>query len=263
MNYGHRILSPAKKDPKVIGHCALTIMTKAPLVGRVKTRLTPPLSSEEAAALNGCFLRDIAIAIAATAGKTCGIGCYEPLGSEEIYREILPSTFALLPQRDMSFGDRLRYAAEDLFSIGAAAVCLVGSDSPTAPASIYAEAARVLSQRGECLVLGPSEDGGYHLIGMTKNYPRLFEEITWSTNQVFEQTLARAAELDLPVHLLPVSFDVDDQAALERLCDQLLSPNTSEPKQSAPATRAFLQQLIAREGRDRIWPAGKSSPSGS
>jgi rSAM/selenodomain-associated transferase 1 len=236
-------------------------MTKAPIAGRVKTRLTPPLTSEEAAELNKCFLQDIAAAIIRAGTETRGVGCYEPVGAEEIYQQILPSSFALLPQREATFGERLRGAAEDLFSAGFASVCLIGSDSPTVPLSSYARAALRLAEPGESVVLGPSEDGGYYLIGMKKVYPRLFEDITWSTDRVFEQTLARAAELQLPVHLLPAALDVDDQATLRRLYDQLLVSDETEQSQSAPATRAFLQDLIRREGRDRIW--GISSPSAS
>jgi rSAM/selenodomain-associated transferase 1 len=261
MSFGHRHLSTKEKDPALTGVCALTIMTKVPLGGRVKTRLTPPLRPEEAAALNSCFLQDIATAITAAGAQTRGVGCYTPVGSGEMFQGLLPPTFSLLPQRDGHFGDRLRGAVEDLFSIGFSSVCLIGSDSPTVPQSTYAEAARLLSQTDERLVLGPSEDGGYYLIGMKGEYPRLFEEIAWSTDQVLDQTLARAAEMRLPVQLLPVSFDVDDHRSLQRLCDQLFAPNESEQSLSAPATKAFLHDLIEREGRSRIWPADVSSPA--
>ena len=261
MSSGHRHLSPKEKDPALIGSCALAIMTKAPLGGRVKTRLTPPLTPPEAAALNRCFLQDIAATITDAGAQTRGVGCYTPVGSEEMFQGFLPPTFSLLPQRDGHFGDRLRGAVEDLLSVGFSSVCLIGSDSPMVPQSTYAEAARLLSQTDERLVLGPSEDGGYYLIGMKKIYPHLFEEITWSTDQVFGQTLTRAAELRLPVQLLPVSFDVDDHRSLQRLCDELFSPNESEQSLSAPATKAFLHDLIKREGRGRIWPADISSPA--
>jgi rSAM/selenodomain-associated transferase 1 len=261
MNYRHHVLSPEQAEPEMIARCALTIMTKAPIGGRVKTRLTPPLTPDEAAALNKCFLRDIAGSIARAGWETRGIACYEPVGSEEIYEEILPSKFALLPQRETSFGDRLFHAANDLFSIGSAAVCLIGSDSPMVPASSYVEAARILLQPEDSLVLGPSEDGGYYLIGMNNIYPRLFADIDWSTDQVFEQTRARAEELQLPVHVLPGALDIDDRATIERLCDRLFAPEDSKTDEPAPATRAFLQELIKREGRDRIWPVGKPSLS--
>ena len=120
-------------------------MTKAPRAGQVKTRLTPPLSTEEAAALNICFLRDISAAIGRVGGNARGIGCFTPVGTEETYRDIFPAEFQLLAQRDGDLSQRLVGATEDLFAVGFTSVCLINSDSPTAPTSVFAEAARLLS----------------------------------------------------------------------------------------------------------------------
>src|SRR5438552_1293212 len=103
------------------------------------------------------------------------------------------------------------------------------------------------------IVLGPSDDGGYYLIGMKKLYHRLFERIDWSTERVFAQTLERAREIGLNVHVLPKFYDVDDGATLGRLCEELVGGNSRSDV--APTTRKFLADLIAREGRERIWPA--------
>jgi uncharacterized protein len=254
VNHVHRILTPDIIDSTASGKCALAIMTKAPRPGEVKTRLTPPLTPPEAAALNQSFLQDIAATVMQAGGNTTGIACYTPIGCEAIYQGILPSGFALLPQRGATFGDRLRLAAEDLFSTGFTSVCLIGSDSPTVPAASYGEAARLLSQADDSVVLGPTEDGGYYLIGMNKIYPELFAKIDWSTDCVFQQTLDRAAEISLPVYQLQPSLDIDDGETLGRLCELLLTQGHSEMIRSAPATKAFLQELIEKEGRNRIWP---------
>ena len=150
---------------------------------------------------------------------------------------------------------RLIGAIEDLLALGFASVCLINSDSPTAPISVFAEAARVLSSPDEKVVLGPSDDGGYYLIGMRKLHARLFEEIDWSTDRVRAQTGERAAEIGLAVRLLPDCYDVDDDKSLHRLCDELLGPNQAVDPEIAPATRQFLRDIVAREGRHRIWPA--------
>jgi glycosyltransferase A (GT-A) superfamily protein (DUF2064 family) len=100
-------------------------------------------------------------------------------------------------------------------------------------------------------VLGPSDDGGYYLIGLKKLHGRIFDEIDWSTEKVLNQTIDRAAGLNLDVHLLASWFDVDDRATLQRLCKSLLGSASHE---RAPATQRFLRDLIARSGRDRIWP---------
>jgi rSAM/selenodomain-associated transferase 1 len=257
MNATHRVLDPSKGDSVPSGLAALAVMTKAPQAGRVKTRLTPPLSAEEAASLNICFLRDTAAAIsrASESGRAQGVGVYTPRGSEAAYSGILPKEFILVPQRGDAFGERLTAATDDLLQLGFDSVCLINSDSPTVPAAAFAEAVEILSQPTDCVVLGPSDDGGYYLIGLKKTHHRLFEQIDWSTARVLEQTITAAREIDLPVHLLPAWYDVDDRATLSRLCQELFGSNGSTTNNSAaPATRDFLSALLQREGRDRVWP---------
>jgi uncharacterized protein len=233
-------------------------MTKVPRPGRVKTRLQPPLTPEEAAALNTCFLRDTTAAIveASTDGLAQGVGVYTPVGEEAAYEGILPAEFVLVPQHGGAFGERLTRAAEDLLQVGFSSACLIDSDSPTVPVSAYRRAAELLAAPGDRVVFGPSDDGGYYLIGMKQLHRRLFEEIDWSTERVATQTLERAHEIGIPVELLPTWYDVDDGATLRRLCDELLgSDDTKVPRGfSAPATRDYLAAIIAREGRERIWP---------
>jgi uncharacterized protein len=118
------------------------------------------------------------------------------------------------------------------------------------PEIAFAQALDFLARAEDSVVLGPSDDGGYYLIGLKKLHRRLFDGIDWSTERVLEQTIEAAREIDVPVHLLPTWYDVDDRATLSRLCDELFGANGSE----APATRAFLSELLQREGRSRIWP---------
>lgn len=254
MKKSWRILKPNEQDADARGKCALAIMTKVPRAGEVKTRLTPPLTPEEAATLNSCFLRDIATAITLADHGAQGIACYTPVGAEESYRDILPDNFQLIAQHAGSLEERLIQATNDLFSVGFGSVCLIASDSPTVPAAVFAEAARILSRPRDGVVLGPSNDGGYYLIGLKKAHPRVFAEIDWSTDRVLKQTMSRSVELTLPVHLLAASFDVDDRASLHRLCDELLGRDELTAQDIAPATRAFLGNLIAHEGHERIWP---------
>jgi rSAM/selenodomain-associated transferase 1 len=237
----HNVLNPSR--PFIADNlCALAVMTKVPRAGQVKTRLAPPLTPEEAADLNICFLRDTASAIAQACGANArGVGVYTPVGSEEAYSDILPTEFELLAQRGVGFGERLGFAAVDLFQCGFSSVCLIDSDSPTVSRDMYAKAVDLLSDRDDRLVLGPSDDGGYYLIGMKHDRPQLFERIDWSTERVFDQTMDRARELSLPVSLLPTGYDVDDAAALRRLCDELLCKNAA--KEVAPNTRRFLLEL--------------------
>jgi rSAM/selenodomain-associated transferase 1 len=257
----HRVLNPNTPTKIADDACALAVMTKAPRVGEVKTRLVPPLTHDEAARLNSAFLRDIADTILAAIGETAternalGVGVYTPPDAEADYKNILPEKFLLIPQRGDHFGDRLVFAAEDLFKVGFASVCLINSDSPTVPSENFSQAVELLQLSGDCIVLGPSDDGGYYLIGLKKLHRKVFEEIDWSTERVLEQTRQRAAEIDVDVKLLPTCYDVDDRATLWQLCGELLGENSRGGV--APNTRKFLIGIIEREGGSRICPESK------
>jgi uncharacterized protein len=261
-----RVLDPNLPDQGARCLCALAVMTKAPQPGRVKTRLVPPLTPEEAAELNKCFLRDTATAISSVcssrpASKTQsehagashseaarsarGVAVYTPVGAESTYNDILPTGFSLLPQRGDKFGERLYSAIEDLFKYGFESVCLIDSDSPTVPAENFAEAVELLSANEDRVVLGPSDDGGYYLIGVKKPHRQLFEQIDWSTERVLNQTMQRATEIGTEVRVLPTGYDVDDDASLRRLSNELLTATTLADV--APYTRQFLAGLAERK----------------
>ena len=258
-----RVLDPNVPERDATGRCALAVMTKAPQAGRVKTRLVPPLTPVQAAELNKCFLRDTAAAISIACScdlrppnavpgshrpplQSCGIAVYTPVGAESAYKGILPPNFVLLPQRGDKFGDRLYFAVEDLFSCGFESVCLIDSDSPTVPAENFVQAAELLDTSADRVVLGPSDDGGYYLIGVKKPHRHLFEQVDWSTERVLDQTIERASEIGLNVMLLPSGYDVDDHAGLQRLSKELLADKALA--NIAPYTRGFLATLTAREG---------------
>ncbi len=252
----HHILDPEQDRVVAPTPCALAIMTKAPRAGTVKTRLQPPLTAREAAELNACCLRDIAAAIVRVGQEAKGVGVFTPAGSEGAYIDILPFEFVLMPQRGDSFGERLMNAATDLLHVGFESCCLINSDSPTVTADAFRQAVLELQGAEDRIVLGPSDDGGYYLIGMRKPYRQLFEDIDWSTERVFTQTMERARELTLSVHVLPNFYDIDDAQALRRLCRELLGNKSDDV---APATRKFLAELIARDRCERLCPPSRSS----
>ena len=187
--------------------------------------------------------------------KCAGNRCLHARGAENEFREILPPEFEFVAQRGEALEERLIFATEDLFALGFKAVCLINSDSPTVPRQVFSHAAQILSIEEECVVLGPSEDGGYYLIGFNKLHRALFENIQWSTSRVLQQTRARAQESGIRVHLLPAWYDVDDAATLRRLCRELFAAKVPAPDASAaPATREYLSKLLQGENRARIWP---------
>lgn len=225
-------------------------MAKAPLAGAVKTRLVPPLTASEAAALNVCFLRDMAANIA-DVGDADGVVVYTPVGTESAFDGILPQSFRLLAQRGVSLGDRLSNATDDLLSDGHSAVCLINSDSPTLPRAVLERAVGLLANVGDRVVLGGADDGGYYLIGLKQAHRSLFDRIAWSTADVLAHTIERANEIGLSVELLPRWYDVDDAATLQRLCDELITKHR-DGACPAPDTKAFLESIIKKEGAHRL-----------
>ncbi len=227
-------------------------MAKAPRPGKVKTRLAPPLTLEQSAALNTCFLKDTAENIAAV-GETQragGLICYTPLGDESLFDGLLPSTFSLILQRGDGFGERLLCAACDILACGYSAVCLIDSDSPTVPAAAFHQAAAELARPGDRIVLGGSHDGGYYLIGLKQPHPAPFADITWSTSSVYAETLAAARSAGIEVVELPLWYDVDDGPTLDTLKAEVLG-NTrpfffNVTGYTEIYTRAFLQALEAK-----------------
>ncbi len=237
------ILDPAYPIPALRHLCALTVMAKAPRPGKVKTRLSPPLTLDQTAALNVRFLRDTTENLA-TIPNSAGLISYTPVGDESLFAGLLPETFALVPQRGDGFGERLLAAAQDVLAIGYGSVCLIDSDSPTVPAAAFQQAVEALAQPGDRVVLGPSHDGGYYLIGLKQAHAAPFERITWSTASVLEETIARCREASLEVVTLPTWYDVDDAATLDILTQELLNgvrPTFAElDGYAAPHTRELL-----------------------
>lgn len=237
------ILDPRFPVPALKHLCALTVMAKAPRPGKVKTRLSPPLTLDQTAALNIRFLRDTTENLASIP-RSAGLISYTPVGDEALFAGLLPATFALVPQRGDVFGERLLAAAEDILAIGYGSVCLIDSDSPTVPAEAYAQAVRALAEPGDRVVLGPSDDGGYYLIGLKRAHPEPFEKISWSTESVFAETLERCRDARLDVVTLPVWYDVDDARTLATLEAELLEgqrpPFAALDGYAAPHTKEWL-----------------------
>jgi rSAM/selenodomain-associated transferase 1 len=214
---------------------ALIVMAKQPFPGRTKTRLTPPLSAVESADLYACFLQDV-IALASSVPGVTPFIAYAPVDAEAFFREFAPDV-QLIPQVGDTLGERLEYVLTCLLDAGFEHVAAMNSDSPNLPLRFLSKAFDQLAEPGMDVVLGPCEDGGYYLIGWNRPNPRLVREVKMSTPNVLQDTLAIAAEEKLRVRLLPSWYDVDSEAELLRLRDDL------ELDSAESHTRAFLQNL--------------------
>jgi rSAM/selenodomain-associated transferase 1 len=234
--------------------------------GAVKSRLVPPLTDDEAAALNRCFIRDICTSIEGAAAmlsaesevRIDGLIAYTPIGLEAAFDDLLPLTFQLIAQRGDGLTERLTNVAGDLFGAGYESVSLMNSDSPTIPASILASAILNLARPGDRIAIIGADDGGYCLLGLKRPHWRIFEDIAWSTSAVFAQTLERAGELGLEAAQMLSWYDVDDAASLRRLARELFSDRLQHqaPTETrgfgAPATCAWLSAALAGDLAERL-----------
>lgn len=240
--------------------CAIAVMAKAPRAGKVKTRLSPPLSPEEAMAMSAAFLRDITenIRLAAQQADIAGFVAYAPAGLEGLFDGLLAEGTGLvladgqlgdglgdMPPGVQGFGRSLLHATRSLLARGFASVCVLNSDSPTLPTNRLVRAARALEQSGDRAVLGAAEDGGYYLLGLKAAHAGCYADIAWSTDAVAGQTRDAVRRLGLPLDELEPWYDVDDREALGRLLRDL-EPGRRDQPYACPATAACVDRLGLR-----------------
>ena len=186
---------------------AVVLMAKAPVAGRVKTRLCPPLDPRESAALYACMLGDTAGEVS-TLRRVRRYLFLDPPESTDFLQRKPFSAFERFPQRGRDLGDRMRDAAATAFRRGARRVVIVGADCPSLSAGTVRRAFRELREGAEA-VFGPSADGGYYLVGLACPDERLFRKFTWSTPTVLLDTVARWRALSIPFSFLQPERDVD------------------------------------------------------
>ncbi|HJV64630.1 MAG TPA: TIGR04282 family arsenosugar biosynthesis glycosyltransferase [Geomonas sp.] len=209
---------------------ALAIFAKTPAAGKVKTRLTPPLSPEESAELYRCMLLDTVARMAPLHIDTFVF--YH--GEREFFDAAIPG-LPLIPQAGDCLGKRLEHAFTALFALGYDARVVIGSDAPDLPLPFVRQAFDLLSE-GRDAVFGPAEDGGYYLVGLRNGHGCLFRGIPWSGPLVLETSLAIARREGFDSYLLPNWYDVDSPADLHR-------ESLSDPANGAQLTREFLRKL--------------------
>ena len=245
----------------------LIIFAKEPRPGQVKTRLCPPLSPEAAARLYRCFLEDIleemgrlpdislAVAYASAPGggeavvlPASGANTrfaprvnpplkvdqhHTPATALNFFRALASPKVSLFPQEGADLSERLVRAFDWGLAQGFEAVLVRNSDSPDLPGELIDAGVRALARGGADLVLGPGPDGGYYLAGLKKRRPQLFQGISWSSGAVLADTLGKARESSLNVHLLPSWPDIDTIADLR-------SFTARPPVPDGPGQRSYL-----------------------
>src|SRR5437879_4025275 len=217
-----------------LGPVAVAIMAKAPRGGEVKTRLCPPLSLADAAELYRRFLLDRIEPVGAR--RTAGLAvAYTPTEARTFFEEIAPG-FVLVPQRGADLGDRLANTLGTLLERGHRGALAIDSDTPTLPLGFLQQALDLVMTPEIDVVLGPTEDGGYYLIGLRTVHRELFEAMAWSTREVLPETVRRAGAKGLRVACLPTWYDIDTPDDLARLRASLAAADGDATRH----TRAFF-----------------------
>jgi uncharacterized protein len=222
---------------------ALIIFAKQPVAGKVKTRLSPPLSAIEAATLYNCMLHDIIAKLESLKGVDRFLFITGGAESSAFFNEIFPRT-EIHQQTGNDLGEKMAAAFAAVFSRGYQAAAIIGTDSPDLPLTYIVEAYRILEEQRAEAVFGPSEDGGYYLLAIGRLYKELFAGIHWSTSHVLQQSIVNAETTGLRVVRLPTWYDID---TIEDLTRPELRDNTN----CAPLTRQYINNLlITHENKD-------------
>lgn len=197
------------------------MFVKYPEKGKVKSRLTPGVDNRFAANLYHCFIDDLLERIP-SGGYKFRIA-FDPPEKTKDFAELFGGHFSYLPQTGADLGERMYNAFVSCFAEGFRSVVIIGSDSPDLPQRIITEAFQSLHHHGA--VIGPSHDGGYYLIGFSKDSlsRSFFENIAWSMDSVCTSTINRFDQKGISYHVLPRWRDidtVDDVRALLNDCEQ-------------------------------------------
>ncbi|MEM8484697.1 MAG: TIGR04282 family arsenosugar biosynthesis glycosyltransferase [Bacteroidota bacterium] len=199
------------------GKGALIVFAKVPQPGNVKTRLTALITPEEAAQLYAAFLKD---ALDVYLEMPIDVHLYFGPSEVTLPDDLRPDGTAVHTQKGDGLGPRMAAAFAECFVAGYKQCVIIGTDHPTLPQAFVQQAFDVLDKPG-AISIGPSEDGGYYLLGMNSFYPQLFDGMAYSHADVFSQTLDRAADTGASVHVLPSWYDVDEPETLQRLVRDL------------------------------------------
>ncbi|NNE48536.1 MAG: glycosyltransferase [Rhodothermales bacterium] len=221
---------------------ALAVFAKQPIAGRVKTRLQTLLDAAGAAEMYRAFLVD-SVHQYISLNKRIYLYLDRHSADQSIVRELPDVDVRYQLGADLS--ERMRNASLDMFAAGHERCAIIGTDHPSLPLPFIQEAFNSLVDPMS-MTIGPSEDGGYYLVGMNDFFPALFDGMTFSHERVFGDTLDRAVASSASVTVLPIWYDVDTPDQLPRLYVDLLA----DPLQ-APRTLALLEKLASQHAWTR------------
>ena len=227
--------------------CCTIVFAKNPVPGQVKTRLLPLLSPDQVASLYRAFLVDWCNALSSLPTIDLVVAYTPPDGLGDL-KTLIGEQAIYIPQGDSGLGERLTAVSRWACDQGYGTFLLVGSDSPTLPIAYIERAMELLESRD--IVIGPSTDGGYYLIGFSKSganrtIPVIFQDIAWSTEHVLRQTLEKVDSTGAQLGLLPPWYDVDTPSDLRFLRDHLFAMRLAGCRAPFPRTERELEKWLS------------------
>ena len=215
------------------GHHTLVIMAKAPRPGKVKTRLVRSLPVSAVTELYRCLLDDTLTLARSLDGVKVAVMC--PAADREDLERVVGNAVPVVPQMGSGLAAALASVFAHFGSTGSGRIVALNSDSPHLPRSILQAAFHLLETFD--VVVGPTHDGGYYLVGARMSHPGLFSTDAMGTANALEALLAKARALGLSVRLTDPFYDIDEAADLSRLAEELqLTPRR------APKTAKWLSE---------------------
>lgn len=217
------MLTPTHPDAGLRAH--VLVLAKEPVPGRVKTRLSPPLTEAQCAEVATACLSATLASVASTPGVARTVVLDGRPG------RWLPVGFSVLDQRGGPLGERLAAAFDDAYALRPLPMLLIGMDTPQLTPQLLEDALSSLLTPGTPAVLGPASDGGWWALGLHTPLPGAFDAVPMSTDRAGEAQAARLTALGRPPVTLPVLTDIDE-------VDELLSVADTLP------TGAVLRRLV-------------------
>jgi rSAM/selenodomain-associated transferase 1 len=227
---------------------ALIIFTKTPVLGMVKTRMLPLLTEFECLKLHIVLLRHAIERVKSfdypSLERNIFITPFEEPAAREIAKWIGRTRFSIHSQKGSDLGERLSNAMDLKFKQGFEKVVIIGIDSPLIGGDEFRMAFELL----QCheAVLGPANDGGYYLLGLTSPKPFLFRGIDWGTEIVFHQTVASLRMHSVPWGELPLAFDLDTFQDLQKFLDQAGGYQSPKAAETFDELRKYIRHLVGK-----------------
>ena len=221
------------------------IMMKYPEVGKVKSRLAKSIGEEAATGLYRAFILDTLTTLQSL-DVPFHIAAYPP-DSKEQFTQWLGTSHWFFPQQGANLGERLQNGFTTMFKKGYKQVIALASDSPDLPIKILQTA--VSSLQTHKVVIGPATDGGYYLIGFSQDHsiPTVFNDMSWGTAAVFQETMVRIKSITNQVHVLQEWLDIDTKSQLKKFYEtyKLQSSNSLHAMNYLQSHPEIIQNLLS------------------